>query len=520
MSTDNQRGILRASGIVTFASVFLYLFWYLREYAVSARLGAGREMDAFLVAYSIPLFIGSTFSGVLQILLVPAYLSAKKEGADRRQRFCNEVFGALLVVVIIVSAALAIAVPWVSRTMGSGFDGAQVQLVMRLTWMMLPLAGFLAFFGVAGAFLVAEQQFWANGILPAISSIAPALTVWFFSHRFGVYSFAVGLTVGWGAQLFIALVLVRRLGIGMHLSLRWERSQVANAIRLSGPLILGIVGTGLVPIIDRAMASGLPTGSISALGYAERLLTLIMAIFASVQTAVFPFFAEQANRGDITSLRGDFLKTTGLSLFIALPATVILGLFGVPVVRLLFGHGVFDLGAVELTGQTLMAYSLSIAAAVVGNIIVRVVNAFQDSWTIGILGIMNPMVKILLNVLLFRFGAVGFALAYSGMTLWTTLLLMWRVRRHVTPVTESWFWKNVAKIGTAFVGMWAFARLLQGTPQSLSPVWLLFFQIGSASALYVVISWILRLDSARYVSRALWERLAKLGRKKDLAIDI
>ena len=451
---SNQDKIIRATGVMWIASAALFLFWYLREYAAAARLGATAQMDAFLVAYSIPIFLAGIMTGLLQTVLIPGYIAAKVESEARLRAYCGEVMTWAALTQVGVTVVIAFAAPWIADNLAPGFEAQQARLVTRLLWLMLPLPTLITLSAVAAAILVAEKRFFASNCLPIISSAVPAALVWFYASRFGVDSFAAGLSIGWAIQCLAGLSLLWFAGVPLTFSARLAPARFGRAVSRALPLFVGIIGTALVPIIDRSMASSFPAGSISALGYADRVLNIGLAFFTSVQTAVFPFFSEQVSRRDFAGLRADVQGTLAFCLFLALPTSVLLVMFGVPLIGMLFGRGAFDAAAVTLTGHVLAAYSLSIGATVVTNVAVRVVNAYRANLIIGILGVINPLIKVVLNLLLWPLGAVGLALSFSGMTIFTTVLLLVAVRVRLGPFVEPWFWTILGKLVLAVALMW------------------------------------------------------------------
>jgi putative peptidoglycan lipid II flippase len=102
-------------------------------------------------------------------------------------------------------------------------------------------------------------------------------------------------------------------------------------------------------------------------------------------------------------------------LFLALPASAILGALAAPVVRLLFQRGQFTDSSTLLTSAALLAYACGLAAFAAAEIIVRTFYAMQDTRTPVVVGAGAVLINILLGWTALRLGAGlgGLALAFS-----------------------------------------------------------------------------------------------------------
>src|SRR5262249_13833634 len=77
---------------------------------------------------------------------------------------------------------------------------------------------------------------------------------------------------------------------------------------MPGPLV-----TGLTPVIEQPIASGLGHGTISALGYANKLpATLNTLLTTAIGVTILPYFAEQLSRGDEQNCRRFFVRYAGM----------------------------------------------------------------------------------------------------------------------------------------------------------------------------------------------------------------
>ncbi len=439
--------IAKATIKVAFASLILYLFWYLREYAISDRFGISEELDAFLIAYSIPIFLGTILMTSLQTVLVPLYLEVYQEGGiSGGARFRDQILSWLFIFSLAGMAALiGLAYPLI-HWIGAGLSHKMIGLSIQLYLIQIPLMLFCGVYGLVSAILTAEKRYLTVTLLPAVSSLVPAMMVWLFHPYIGIYSLAWGFVLGWGIQSFIGCWFIFFNSPFFRFNLLLN-GRVRETFTLSLPLILGLVGSGLIPLIDRNAASFLPSGSIAALGYAERVFQLLVGLFASIQMVIFPIYSKQILSNQLMELKKSFANIVLFAFWICIPIAMILWFQAIPFTQFMFKRGAFDEVAVTTTGYLIAAYGLALVFTVVGNIFVKVLNASKDSIGVGLLGMLNPLLKYIGNLLFIPYwGLMGFPLAYFGMSFIVMVLLYVRVRKKLAITFDRIFWLSIGKI--------------------------------------------------------------------------
>jgi|GEM_PF-2659107 len=502
---SNRKNIAKAAGVVTAASIVVYGVTFLREIAVSARFGVGVDLDVLLVAYALPAFVALTCASVIQAVLLPLYTEIKQDEPERTHEFTDRVFTFFLITLLGLMAILAATAPWLIRLMAHGFTEPKVQLARRLIWVLLPVIPCIGLSGMISGLLYAERNFWGAGMLPAVAALAVAATVWIGSHRWGIYSMAAGTTLGFALQLFVANLILRRHGLVLHLNWGWNDARLKRLLSLSWPILIGAASTGTITIIDRTMASSLPAGSISALSYAERINSLALVALGSLQTAVFPFFAEQAGRRNHGHLTTDFRQTVALICFVLAPASLLIVAFNRPLVALVFQRGVFDARATVATGNALIGYVVGLVPVAIGLIAVRLAMAVQHSKLIGVQGALNPVLKISFNLLLIPvLSHAGIAFATSAMYTLTTMFLLWGIANRLHVKVRAAMTIPYLKMGLGLLGMvlclWAIRRALGSPAPGLLPAvgrMLLGCLMGLAA--YGAICMTLRVEEAHLV---------------------
>src|SRR5208337_120206 len=88
---------------------------------------------------------------------------------------------------------------------------------------------------------------------------------------------------------------------GYRFRLRWHGMNAAarEVGRQYGPVLLSSVVTSGGLLVDQSMAAMLPAGSVSALVYANRFVSVVLTLLAgAVSTAIVPYFSRLIAQGD------------------------------------------------------------------------------------------------------------------------------------------------------------------------------------------------------------------------------
>jgi putative peptidoglycan lipid II flippase len=354
-----------------------------------------------------------------------------------------------------LAVALAFSAPLVLHVVGAGFDEARFTLALRLTWILLPIVPLLALCGLMSGLFHAEKIFLIPTVLPGVTAVVTALAVWFLGQAWGVASFAAGFTVGLFMQAGLSMLLLHRRGLSLSFRTPWAEPRTLRLLADSWPLILGAAGSGVMIMVDRSMASRLPAGSIAALGYADKINSLALFLIASLQAAVFPYFADLAGQGRGDDLRTEFRRSLHLVWFLLGPLSLILVVFNQSVVRILLQRGEFDAAATGITGSALLAYALGLLPLAFGSVTVRMAQALRRFHLIGFQGASNAILKLGLNALLIPiFGCMGVPLATSAVSVIALIILLVPMRVQVGANAGA-LWRPLAAMLAALAGMGA-----------------------------------------------------------------
>lgn len=227
-------------------------------------------------------------------------------------------------------------------------------------------------------------------------------------------------------QLYSIIPTLKSMGYKYERKLNFKDIYLKEASIMLMPIIIGLSVNRVNILIDKAIASTLPVGSISWLNYADDIIQLVLGIFiTAIVTVFFPVISQEYNKEDIESLKRVMNKGVSLILKIAIPAMIILIILSEPIVKLLFERGEFGPKATYMTSQVLVYYALGLGSMALVLILTKIHYAIDDSTTPMKYGFIGVTANLFLNIILSKYmGTKGIALATSISTTLTTILLI------------------------------------------------------------------------------------------------
>ena len=419
--------IFRAALSVTAAGILVKIVATFKEFAVAGVYGRSDVMDAFLAAYLIPNLLINLISESMNQALVPTLVRVREqEGHDRAQQLLSSamLWGCLLLAAATV--LMALTARGFFPLIASNFGPAKLELSERLFYALLPLVLITGIATNCTAVLNTFDRF----ALPALAPIAtPAFVILgalLLSGRVGIWAMVYSTLAG--ALVHAAMVAWMMEAHGYRLRLLWHGTTEATreVARQYGPVLLsGVVASGGL-LVDQSMAAMLPAGSVSALAYANRFVSVVITLLAgAISSAVAPHFSRMIAHRDWSGCRHTLKTWVRLTALVSAPIALVLVAGSRLLIRLTFQHGAFGPRDTTLVTPVLAMYALQIPFFVSSRVFYRFLVAMRRTDLIFYCGVLNLALDIVLNLILMRwFGVAGIALATS---LWTvsTFVFLW-----------------------------------------------------------------------------------------------
>ena len=243
---------------------------------------------------------------------------------------------------------------------------------------------------------------------PALAPVVLNLTMIAFSFLGGLFgdvtrTLAVGVVAGGILQLAIQIPALMKSGWKIVSTSIFNNPGVQRVGKLIVPVIFGVGIVQINLLVDTQFASYLAEGSVTAIHIADRVMELVLGVYAvAISTVILPLLSRQAALRQMTELKTTLNFATRLILFITIPATVGLVLLRREIIEVLFQHGEFDAASTALTAWALPFFAIGLSAFAMVKVIVPAFYALQDTRTPVKIAFVAMFLNIGLNFLFIR----------------------------------------------------------------------------------------------------------------------
>lgn len=358
--TKNVKGRFLAIVVsATAISVVAQALAFLRQLLIAAYYGVSRDLDEYVVLYSLATIVVFTFAGIFDSVAVPHLVRTRESaGVEASRQLAAAILRISLAVGAAASAVLVFAVPLLAPIVATGFSKSDRAELGQLAWYFLP---------------------WTLVCIPYYAAAAWHKAQWRFSRVFtaeiGIILVSIGVLTVWHNNIRVLPIaygagyLAGLAQLGADPSLWWRsaargKALIGAPLRNIGELYLANQSGGLTTLVDRHVQSYIPAGGIAAVNYAAQVVNGLATLLTFREIFVVPL-AQPTDRSE----RLERL-VSGLVLA-AVPLCGIIICFAPELVKVLFQRGRFDQAATELTGAVLRVGALAIVISAINTPLAR-----------------------------------------------------------------------------------------------------------------------------------------------------
>lgn len=388
--------------ISSFVSQFLGL---VRDRLLAGSFGASSELDIYFSAFRIPDFVyGVLIVGGITGAFLPVFSAYfKEEHGDGNWPkealvFANNVLNCFFILLIVVCGILAVFAPWVVRFIIPGFTAENRELTIALTRIMF-LSPIL--FGISSIFSGISQyfhKFLAYALAPVLYNIGIIIGIVFFVPMFGLYGLAYGVILGALMYFLIQIPVACASGFKYLPVLDLRNTGLRKIFALMIPRTISSAVYYINLIFVTAIASTFIAGSITVFTFSDNIQSFpTMIIGLSFAISCFPTLSKMWASGRKEEFIKSFASTFRQITFLVIPASVLLFLLRIQVIRLLLGTGNFGWWETRLTAGVLGLYCFSIFANALVPLIIRAFFAFQNTVTPMVISILSIAANVVFS---------------------------------------------------------------------------------------------------------------------------
>ncbi len=428
---------------------FSRIFGFARDIIVALVFGTGMTSDAFFIAFKIPNLLRRIFAeGAFSQAFVPILAEYKSQkGYLETRLFIAYIEGLLTLVLILVTVIGTVSASWIVMIIAPGFTNTPERFLLSTSLLRITFSYilFISLTSLLGAILNTWNRFSVTAFSPTLLNISMIGFTLIATPLFHppIMALAWGVVVGGILQLSYQLPHLKKIGMLILPKIQLHDTGISRVLRQIGTAIIGVSVTQISIIMNTIFASFLISGSVSWMYYADRLMEFPSGVLGvAIGTILLPSLSNSftsSNYDEYSRLLDWGLR---LSLILALPSSVALGILAHPLTVALFQYGKFSAFDALMTQQALIAYSVGLVGLILVKVLAPGFYARQDIKTPVYIAIITLLITQLMNLIFISsLKHVGLSLSIGLGACLNASLLYWQLRRKKLFVPQpGWFY--------------------------------------------------------------------------------
>ncbi|NMB56531.1 murein biosynthesis integral membrane protein MurJ [Candidatus Beckwithbacteria bacterium] len=437
--TQKQNSIISAAVVLMFTVLASRILGLVRDRLLSSTFFGGQEwqLDVYFAAFRIPDMIFQLLvMGALSAAFIPVFSSSLKHKIEEAWEITNGCINLASLVFIIFSVVVYIFAKPLSNLIAPEFNEQKIVLMVSLTRIMLLSQFFFIISNFFTGILQSNQRFLLPAIAPVLYNIGIIFGIIFLAPVYGIYGPVYGVVIGAFLHLIVQYPLVKKLGYHYKFVLGINLKGVRKIIKLMLPRTLGLGVNQIEYTFAVFLATGMAAGSLSIFYFSQHLQALPVGLFGlTFGQAALPMLSQEGENAEKSEkFKNLFSASLKQIFYFALPASVLLLVLRVPLVRIVFGAKEFPWEATLLTAKVVAAFSLSVVAQAAIQLLVRAFYAIQDTKTPLFIASLSVIINVFFSWFLvtqINLGVVGLGLAISLASLVQFLVLFFVLHQKV-----------------------------------------------------------------------------------------
>jgi len=526
--TGNQRISTRATGVVGIAILCSRILGLVREQVFAGLFGAGRNLDAFLMAFRVPNMLRDLFAeGALSTAFITTF--SKKiatEGDESAWSLANKV---ATLTAVFMSAITLLGIVFAPQLIGVmtwwSWSPEKTALTIQLTRIMWPFILLVSLAALVMGMLNARNVFGPPAMASSyfnLGSIIGGVAIgWWLDPHFGPRSLvglAIGTLIGGLWQLVAQFPSLRRVGYKYRPDFQWRDEGVRTVFGLMAPAIIAASAVQVNVLVNSGFAARLGDGPVSWLNIAFRLMQLPLGIFGvAVATVTLPLVSRSAAVGNTIGFRSALAHSIRLVLLLTIPAAIGLIILAEPIIRLIYEHGRFTSEATRQTAGALRFYAIGLAGYSADKVLAPAFYALNKRYLPMLVTLSSIAINFSLNWFLtfyLQWGHRGLAFSTSVVAI-TNFFFLYSMMRHFTGRLETGMMvRTLAKLllaGAALAGICLLASTFFFSTHPHAPILVnllvMLITIACGAGIFFGVAYLLRVAEVHDVVDLVRRRL-------------
>ncbi len=414
---------------VDFLKISLFVFagkliGGLKEIVVAWRYGVGEVVDAYTFVFNLTVWPQSIVASILGVILIPLFIRMRGHSPEEVSGFTSEFLGLMCWVGVVIWFVMVVGLPLLLQSGWAGLKGDSLLLAQDMAFpltCLIPLGFVSAFLSVQ----LMSHGLHRNTFFEAMPALTILIALLMISSQ-GWQPLVWGTVLGFLVQCLCLLWPARQTG-ELRLPVFTRRSPAWSGLWGGvGIMAAGQVLMSLTSIMDQFFVARLQVGDLAVLGYANRIMALILGLGATaVGRATLPVFSRVETHHGNQALRAMALRWTWSMFGLGVVGCLVLWAIAPFLVRLLFERGAFGPEDTQAVCSIFRILVLQLPFYLSGIVLTSLFSC-KKAYTVFFLGgLLGILLKCLANFILVPlYGLVGIAAAFIILYLVNNVFLL------------------------------------------------------------------------------------------------
>lgn len=494
------------------------VFGFAEKLVIAHFFGTTDTADVYFASMGIVLSIVFLIKELIYPSLLPVFADTLSSPTHVSGGLFKKVFLstiALLVAIAIIQAAFS---DILTDVLVPGFSGPKKQLTSSMLRMLAVGMLFLALSTVAYTVLNVRKKFLKAAWPETAQKLFIVAGLVLLLPFLGFYAFSIVVGLGAMGCLLTQLYFIPdRKFLFNKQNISGTGDHFRKVLLLMGPLVIGVIFSHISGLVDNVLASTLPSGHLSYLGYARKLIDAILLVgpvaLVTVIYSQLSYFASSKNYAEFKRL---VIRAFRLLVYITVPIGCLLIGLRQPLIRFLFERGQFSTESTVGTSQAFMIYAFGLVTFSLEGLVVYSFFALSNTKTPVKVGILCVCLDIVLAILSLRpFGYLGIAGALVISKTIKIIILFANLNRRLKGLFGLELLSFSAKLIVATIASLLVLKLQPGIAFGNSffsrTVFDLILPLAGALLAFVLASHLLRIDEFKEIISLLMYRKAAIS---------
>lgn len=355
---------------------------FAREILLTAYVGPGPVMDAFVAAFRLPNMFRRFFAeGAFNAAFVPMF-AKKLEAGEDAQGFAQSAFNLLLVSLLGLVGLGMVFMPALVWATAKGFAGdARFDMTVGFGYIMFPYILFMSLAALFSGVLNATGRFAAAAAAPVLLNIfaCAAMVIGAVTGGEVINWLIWTIPVAGVAQLALVWGAASRAGIPLRPGRPRLSREMRGLVRVAVPAALAMGVTQINLVVGQLVASDIEN-AVSWLFVADRLYQLPLGVVGiAVGIVLLPDLSRRLRAQDETGARDALSRAGEFSLMLTIPSTIAFIVMPLPLVSVLYQRGATGPEDVAAIALAVAVYGVGLPSFVLHKLLQPLYFAREDT---------------------------------------------------------------------------------------------------------------------------------------------